>query len=229
MKTASPYRLGDLVKLMKRLRAPDGCPWDREQTPHSLQPYLLEEAHEVLEAIDRGHPDEICEELGDLLLQIVFIAEIFSEQGKFTIDDVTNAITSKLIRRHPHVFEGASYESADDLRSQWEAIKKKEKREQANSVRRGPAEIPPSLPGLMRAQKLISKKRVETDTEMARSLKNIVLQDTASVQHRSQRIAAALCSLVDLAHQEGIDSEQVLRQYLNESQQCVKTPEGRSG
>ncbi|AJF06440.1 nucleoside triphosphate pyrophosphohydrolase [Geoalkalibacter subterraneus] len=229
MKNASPYRLRDLVGVMKRLRAPDGCPWDREQTPQSLQPYLLEETHEVLEAIDRGHPDEICEELGDLLLQVVFITEIFSEQGEFSIDDVTHAITSKMIRRHPHVFEGISYESADDLKAQWEAIKREEKSTGTKSIRRGPAEVPPSLPGLMRAQKLISKKRVEADSELAQSLRKLILQEPASQQPRSQRIAAALCSLVDLAHQEGIDSEQVLRQYLNQSQQYVKTPEGKGG
>ncbi len=224
MKTAPPYRFRDLVNLMKRLRAPDGCPWDREQTPRTLQPYLLEETHEVLEAIDRGQPDEICEELGDLLLQIVFIAEIFCEQDEFSIDDVTNAITSKLIRRHPHVFEGTSYESAEDLKAQWEAIKKKEKRAGAKAVRQGPAEIPPSLPGLMRAQKLISKNHVEIDSDLAHSLKKLIMEDSAPRQNTAQRIAAALCSLVDLAHREGIDSEQVLRQYLSESRQCVKNP-----
>src|SRR2546427_697022 len=93
-----------LVDLMARLRGPDGCPWDREQTPESLRPYVIEEAYEVLEAIERGDPDALRDELGDLLLQVVFQAELATEAGRFTIADVASAVIDKLVRRHPHVF-----------------------------------------------------------------------------------------------------------------------------
>ncbi|MEM9488352.1 MAG: MazG family protein, partial [Myxococcota bacterium] len=120
--------LAELVEVMRRLLAPDGCPWDREQTVDSLKPYLIEETYEVIDAIETGSPAEHCEELGDLLLQIVFQAALRQAEGAFAIDDVVAGIAEKLIRRHPHVFGDARADSAGDVVSQWEAIKAEEKR-----------------------------------------------------------------------------------------------------
>ncbi len=139
----------DLVRTMQRLRGPDGCPWDREQTHQSLARHLLEEAHETLEAIDQGDPDRLREELGDLLLQVVFHAEMARQEGTFDIDDVAQGIVTKLVRRHPHVFGQAAVESAAEVLVNWERIKAEEKGEH-----RVDEEIPPSLPALARAAKV---------------------------------------------------------------------------
>jgi MazG family protein len=126
-----PATFDDLVALMARLRSPEGCPWDREQTYASLAPMLLEEAYEAFEAVEsarEGRPAELRDELGDLLFQIVFYAQVARERGEFTIADVTEAIHAKMVRRHPHVFGDASAEDADEVLRNWEAIKAEEKR-----------------------------------------------------------------------------------------------------
>ena len=121
----------DLIELMRRLRAPDGCPWDREQTYATLAPMLLEEAYEAFEAVEaarEGRPAELRDELGDLLFQIVFYAQLAAEQGEFTIDDVTDAIHTKMVRRHPHVFGTTRADDTSEVLRNWEAIKAEEKR-----------------------------------------------------------------------------------------------------
>jgi tetrapyrrole methylase family protein/MazG family protein len=118
----------DLVAVMARLRGEGGCPWDRRQTHRSLLPYLVEETSETADAIESGDPDALCEELGDLLLQIVFHAQIGAEQHEFTIREVVAGIRDKLLRRHPHVFGSAHAETPDQVVVQWEEIKKSEKK-----------------------------------------------------------------------------------------------------
>lgn len=142
-------RLLDLLRVMHRLRAPGGCPWDREQTHQSLGRHLLEEAHETLEAIDSGDPNRLREELGDLLLQVVFHAEMAREEGTFDVDDVAEGILRKLIRRHPHVFGTVEVDSASEVLVNWERIKSEEKGEHPVDE-----EIPASLPALARAAKV---------------------------------------------------------------------------
>jgi tetrapyrrole methylase family protein/MazG family protein len=139
----------DLVKTMQRLRGPDGCPWDREQTHQSLARHLLEEAHETIEAIDEGDPDRLREELGDLLLQVVFHAEMARQEGTFDIDDVAEGIVTKLVRRHPHVFGETAVDSAAEVLVNWERIKAEEKGEHGVDE-----DIPASLPALARAAKV---------------------------------------------------------------------------
>ena len=117
----------ELIEIMARLRAPDGCPWDREQTHESLLKYLLEESAEVFEASRSGQMDHLKEELGDILLQVVFHAQIAKENGHFTINDVVRSICDKMIRRHPHVFANASAQTSEDVKQQWELIKAAEK------------------------------------------------------------------------------------------------------
>ncbi len=143
-----------LVRLMARLRAPDGCPWDRKQTHESLKPYLVEEAYEVLETIDRGHSEHLREELGDLLLQILFHAQIGAEKGTFTIDEVMQRLAEKLVRRHPHVFGSRDEKNrpanAEEVLGRWEEIKRNERQQtgQQGSVLDG---VPKTLPALLRA------------------------------------------------------------------------------
>jgi tetrapyrrole methylase family protein/MazG family protein len=152
-----------LMEIMRKLRAPGGCPWDAEQSHQSLKRYLLEEAYEVIEAIDAEDPAHLKEELGDLLLQPVFHAAIAEEKGEFSMDDVLDAINEKLIRRHPHVFGELVIESSEAQIENWEKIKKQEKGEQRKSALSG---IPPQLPALMKAQKLTEKAaRVGFDWE----------------------------------------------------------------
>lgn len=140
-----------LVDIMSRLRAPGGCPWDREQTPDTLRQYVLEEACEVLDAIDDGDPRALCEELGDLLLQVVFQAEIAAEAGRFTIADVARGIADKLVRRHPHVFADVSVRDADEVIRNWKEQKAAERRA-AGKDDGIVANVPRSLPALARAQ-----------------------------------------------------------------------------
>src|SRR6188474_3699847 len=119
-----------LVEIIRRLRAPDGCPWDREQTPASLRPFVLEETYEVLEAIESGSPAHLCEELGDFLFEAVFLAQISDERGEFTIADAIDAICDKLVRRHPHVFaraEGDPSLTSGQVIEKWETLKARER------------------------------------------------------------------------------------------------------
>ncbi len=140
-----------LVQLMSRLRSPEGCPWDREQNPETLKPYIIEEAHEVLEAIDSGDPDRVCEELGDLLFQIIFQAQVFSERGDFDMGDVTNKIHEKMVRRHPHVFGDATVKDAEDVRRNWARIKREHEGKGKESAL---GKVPRSVPALLRARRI---------------------------------------------------------------------------
>ena len=121
------YSYEDFLEIIARLRAPDGCPWDREQTHESLKKCLLEEADEVIEAIDKKDYENLCEELGDVLLQIVMHAQIASEEGRFTMEDVIQGVSEKMIRRHPHVFGDIKVSSVEEGLDLWNAIKKQEK------------------------------------------------------------------------------------------------------
>jgi tetrapyrrole methylase family protein/MazG family protein len=141
-----------LEKLMARLRSKKGCPWDKRQTHKSLKPYLIEEAHEVLEAIDSGDPKHLQEELGDLLLQVVFHSQLGKENKKFDLQAVAKTIADKLVRRHPHVFDKSS-RKMDSILKRWEELKREEKPER-NSALEG---LPRSLPSLLRAQRMQDK------------------------------------------------------------------------
>src|SRR5271154_2235950 len=169
------YRLLDL---MARLRAPDGCAWDREQTPATLKPQMLEECYEVIEAIDAGSPAHLTEELGDLLLHIVFQAQIAREAGQFAFADVANGIADKLIRRHPHVFGDVKVADAAGVVVQWHQLKKAEKPERESAL----DGVPRSLPALMRAEALQRKARhVGFDWPDARGALDKVREEVAEV------------------------------------------------
>jgi tetrapyrrole methylase family protein/MazG family protein len=158
-----PKPIDRLVDIMRILRSPQGCPWDHKQTLQTLKEHLVEESHEVLDAIDEGDRKKLGDELGDLLLQVVFQAQLCAEEGAFTFDDVAAGISDKLIRRHPHVFGDVTVGGADDVLKNWEQIKKAEKGEQPRSTLEG---IPKSLPALHKAH-LVQKRvaRVGFDWE----------------------------------------------------------------
>ncbi len=150
-----PAQFEDLVKLMARLRAPDGCPWDRQQTPESLRTYLLEETYEVLDAIERGEGEVLRDELGDLLLQVLFLSQIAREEGHFTIEDVLGRLHEKLVRRHPHVFGDKQAETPEQVLKNWEALKAEERGEKrAGNAGQLLADVPRTLPALLEAYQL---------------------------------------------------------------------------
>lgn len=150
--------LARLLKILKVLRSPGGCPWDREQSHQSLRPYLLEECHEVLEAIDKGSMDELREELGDLTLHVAFQAELAEESGAFHLSDSLDHICEKLIRRHPHVFGESAAEDAREVERLWERVKAQERKgdgvDPPASILEG---LPRTLPGLLKAQRIQEK------------------------------------------------------------------------
>src|SRR5947209_13510132 len=159
-----PATFTDLVVLMDRLRSPNGCPWDREQTYATLAPMLLEEAYEAFEAVEdarAGRPENLREELGDLLFQIVFYAQVASERGEFTIEDVTEAIHSKMVRRHPHVFADVKVRDNEELLRNWEALKAEEKRASGKDKLTEDASlldgVSAKVPALMEAHQLATK------------------------------------------------------------------------
>jgi MazG family protein len=158
-----PANFQDLVALMRRLRSPEGCPWDREQTYATLAPMLLEEAYEAFEAVEEareGRPANLCEELGDLLFQIVFYAQVAAERGEFTIDDVTGQIHAKMVRRHPHVFGDVVVRDNEELLRNWEALKAEEKRAAGKNIDDDASlldGVSSKAPALMEAHQLTTK------------------------------------------------------------------------
>ncbi|HSE94488.1 MAG TPA: nucleoside triphosphate pyrophosphohydrolase [Methylomirabilota bacterium] len=174
------HRFSELLSLMSRLRGADGCPWDREQTRASLRPFLVEETYEVLDALDEEDSAKIREELGDLLFQVVFHAEIARERGEFGMEDLLAALLDKMVRRHPHVFGDQSLGTAAEALAQWESIKQREGEGGRRSILAG---VPRALPGLLRAQRVQHRAaRVGFDwTEPVAALAK-VREETAEVE-----------------------------------------------
>jgi tetrapyrrole methylase family protein / MazG family protein len=171
---------GRLVEVIARLRSPEGCPWDREQTLASIKPYTLEETYELLEAIDSGDNDAICEELGDVLLQVVLDAQIAADEGRFDLIDVVERIADKMVRRHPHVFGDARAETTQDVRTHWERSKGDEKQHR-ESVLDG---IPVDLPALARAARITTKAaRVGYDFPDRLMLFDKLREELGELQH----------------------------------------------
>jgi XTP/dITP diphosphohydrolase len=198
----SGARLLDLVAVMDRLRSPGGCPWDAEQTHRSLLPYLLEEAHEVVEAVESGDRAHLLEELGDLLLQVVFHARLAEEDDTdpFDVDDVAAGIVGKLVRRHPHVFADTQVDGPEQVHHNWEQIKAAEK--QRSGLFDG---VPVTLPALARAQKMLSRLERAAGADG-------VAEFTAAAG--GDQVAARLLQAVALAAAEGADAEGALREAL---------------
>jgi tetrapyrrole methylase family protein/MazG family protein len=210
----------NLCQIMHRLRAPGGCPWDREQTHSTLIKYLIEEAYEVIEAIEQGDDSELLKELGDLLLQVVFHAEIAAEENRFTLEQVIESVNEKMVRRHPHVFGDAQAEDAEAVLKQWEAIKQKEKgeTEKAPSVLDG---VPESLPALLKAHRIQSRAaQVGFDWEHPREVLAKVREEldeleveveNGSSEKTEEEFGDLLFALVNWARFQGLDSERALQ------------------
>jgi nucleoside triphosphate diphosphatase len=219
---ADPQRaLGELLTLMARLRDPErGCPWDREQSFATIAPFTLEEAYEVADAIERGDPGQLRDELGDLLFQVVFHARMAEERGWFDFADVAEAIHAKLVRRHPHVFAGAAL-AAHDLPREWEAQKAREREQRAGreAADQGAlAGVPVALPALMRAAKLGRRAaRVGFDWPEVSGVRAKVAEELAELDSAANEAAAAeelgdlLFAIVNLSRHLGIEAEAALR------------------
>lgn len=210
-----------LTEIMARLRAPGGCPWDREQTNLSLRPYLIEESAEVLQAIENGDDRNLCEELGDLILQPIFHAQIAEDEGRFTLEDVLNGISDKLVRRHPHVFGDVTAEDSAQVLQNWDAIKKQEKSERGEESTSILAEIPAELPALSQALK-ISKKAAKVGFEwpdeagVLDKLREETLEIEEALKNESkervaEEIGDLLFTAVNIARWRGINPEMALR------------------
>lgn len=208
------HDLSPLARIMATLRAPHGCPWDQQQTPQSLKSYILEEAYELLEAIDSGSPDDICDELGDLLLQVVFVAQIYSERREFDLTAVIEGICAKMIRRHPHVFADADTQG-HALR--WEQIKVQERQDKGHSQQLA-QRLPSSLPALKRTQKLIKKTAPSSPIDRLQQLftgqqqlERCITDPSCPQSQTEDLVAQQLFNLTGLAAALEIDAEDLLR------------------
>lgn len=211
--------IDELLAVMDRLRGPQGCPWDREQTLKTLQTYLLEEAHEVLQAMEREAPDLLREELGDLLFQVVFQSRIAAEKGWFDFQAIARGISEKLVRRHPHVFGDARVADSREVIRQWEDLKEEERRKSAQGSRLGG--VPPSLPALLQALRLSEKAaRAGFDWTSADQVFHKVREEIGEWEeatHATDSDSAArelgdlLFSLVNVARKLGLDPEASLQ------------------
>jgi tetrapyrrole methylase family protein/MazG family protein len=213
------YSLAAIVNLMKKLRSEAGCPWDREQTHASLKKYLIEEVYEVIEAIEEKNMYKLCDELGDLLLQVIFHAQIAEENNHFNLNDVVAAITTKMIRRHPHVFGQVVAESSEEVNKNWEQIKKAEREE---GEKKTLLSVPFGLPGLMKSQKLQQQAaRVGFDwpdmTGVMAKIKEEWQELSEAIEHSNkeetgEELGDMLFALVNLARFLQIDAEEALQQ-----------------
>jgi tetrapyrrole methylase family protein / MazG family protein len=215
----------DLVAVQARLRAPGGCPWDREQTHATLRTYLIEESYEVLDAIESGSPEELAEELGDLLLQVLFHADMAREVNTFNLTDVITGIRDKMIRRHPHVFGNVKAETSGEVLKNWAQIKAKEKQElQKEPPTRNPSVldgVPRSLPALMEAFQISRRAaRVGFDWDDVEGVFNKLKEETAELQSAlspldresvEEELGDLLFTVVNLSRFLGLDPEVTLK------------------
>jgi MazG family protein len=230
-----------LIRIVETLRSPGGCPWDADQTPESLKPYIIEEAYEVIEAIDLGNAEAIREELGDLLLQVILQARIFQERDLFNIEDVANGIANKLERRHPHVFGASKATKISDIQRQWEDIKKREKQQQGTTPSTL-GTLPTHLPALMKAKKLTERASragfdwPDVDGAMAKVHEELSECEEAFRGKNSQRmedeLGDLLFAVVNLGRFLDIDAENALgrtiQRFIGRFEHVEKSLKNRS-
>ena len=207
----SPIR--QLVAVMAALRAPDGCPWDREQDHRSLRSHAVEEVYELIDAIEAGDDVEMAEELGDLLLQVVFHAQLASERGVFDFDGVCQRLVDKLIRRHPDVFRSVTVDGIDQVWANWESIKKAEKAGSRHERKSALDGVPRHLPALMRAQKLL-KKAAKAGLAAVDGTGSSGRPGSARKPAGRRETAAALFDLAARCQEAGWSAEELLRAEL---------------
>ena len=208
----------ELVALMTKLRGPDGCPWDRKQTFDSLKPFIVEESYEVVDAIDKNDRAALAEELGDFLLQAVFVAEMAREEKSFDIDDVITAIYNKLVRRHPHVFGDVEAKDAEQVLVNWEKLKNEERKAENKSVLAG---VPQSLPALLKASRLTEKAaRIGFDWRRAEDVLAKIDEEVQELrdaiagkkpQEIHDEIGDLLFSIANIARKLDVNAEEALQ------------------
>ena len=209
-----PGSFDTLEKIVAKLRAPDGCPWDRAQTHASIKPYLIEEAYEVLQSLDDENTEKLCEELGDLLLQIMLHAQMAGEAGEFNIKDVIRGISTKLVRRHPHVFGSSKAANADEVALEWEELKQNERKEGDSLL----SSVPRGLPALSRSHSI--QRRVAGVGFDWKNFEGILeklveelreLKEAGTQQEKLHEFGDILFALVNAARWQGVDLEEALR------------------
>lgn len=225
------YTIDDLLKIMEILRSPEGCPWDRQQTHQSIRNNLIEETYEAVEAIDTADKVLLREELGDVLLQVVFHAQLEKEKGGFDFSDVADGVAKKLIERHPHVFGDVSVRDSEEVLKNWDAIKMRAKgRKTLADVLEG---VSPALPALMRSQKLRKKAAKAAGQtirfqETALGVRDAVRQieklpDSAKPEDKMEKVGKLLFSAVGIAESCGIEAEQALAEFCSRFVRQYKT------
>ena len=231
MADSAGARFDRLVEIMRRLRAPGGCPWDREQTHATLRPFVLEETYEVLEAIERGSPAELREELGDFLFEAVFLAQISEEAGDFGIGDAIDAICDKLVRRHPHVFARADGDTtvmtSEEVLEKWETLKARERAaagQEAKKVKTTLSGVPKTLPSLLRAYEISARAAAvgfdwakptdvldKIEEEVAEVRAEVESGATGQLSRAEEEMGDLLFAIANLSRKLGIEPEAALR------------------
>ena len=208
--------INDLLAVMARLRSPAGCPWDREQDHLTLRFHAVEEVYELIDAIEAGDDHELAEELGDLLLQVVFHCQLGQERGAFDFEKVARHITEKLIRRHPHVFGETKVKNVDEVWANWEKIKRAEKHGTRHERASALDGIPKHLPALLRAEKLVKKAR-----------KAKILADGQSLKRKFTKagLAKELFDLAQFAQQQSWSAEELLREEIQKRERLFRRTE----
>ncbi len=216
----------EFIEIVERLRGENGCPWDRAQTHKSMEKNLIEEAYEVIEAIENEEFSKLKEELGDVLLQVAFHAQMAKEEGKFDIEDVINTISRKLVYRHPHVFGNVKVTGVEDVLKNWEALKKKEK--EAKSVLEG---VPKHLPALIKAYRVgekVAQEKLDWDTledvflKLDEEIKELKCAET---KNREEELGDVLFTIVNIARKEDIDPDRALNRAIEKFINRVKKAE----
>ena len=236
----------DLLKVMARLRSPTGCPWDREQNHRTLRRHAIEEVYELIDAIEAGDDHEMAEELGDLLLQIVFHCQLAKERGAFDFEKVCRLIVEKLVRRHPHVFGKTKVKNVDEVWVNWEKIKKAEKHGTKHARHSALDGIPKHLPALLRAEKLIKKARKAGLFDLSVGRRPLAIyRSCRAAQTSSQKhgraaarpyqkkfsktaLARKLFALAELAQARGWSAEELLCEEIKQRERELRQQERRS-
>jgi MazG family protein len=215
--------INDLLKVMARLRSPEGCPWDREQNHLSLRRHAIEEVYELIDAIESRDDHEMAEELGDLLLQVVFHCQLASERGAFDFERVSRLLVEKLVRRHPHVFGTTKVANVDEVWANWEQIKRAEKRGTAHARHSAFDGIPKHLPALMRAEKLTKKAR-----KLFGKAKDMLVSTKAKKRLlKKSDLAKQLFDMTAFAQAQGWSAEQLLSEETKRRERDFRKRETR--
>jgi MazG family protein len=230
----------DLLRIMARLRSPTGCPWDREQSHRTLRRHAIEEVYELIDAIEAGDDHEMAEELGDLLLQVVFHCQLAKERGAFDFEKVCRLIVEKLVRRHPHVFGKTKVKNVDEVWANWEKIKKVEKHGTKHARHSALDGIPKHLPALLRAEKLVKKARKAGLFDLSAGRRRRAAQTSSQKNHgpaaacpcqkklNNVALAKELFALAELAQARGWSAEELLGGEIKKREQELRKRERRS-